>query len=292
MASQRTKFAPVLLGLRSPVRLRCARWSMGTEPVGAPFHQLRDWKRRGRNTRETGSLSLGGWPRFTRKAPPATGERIVGGAKNHGLNGLIQKRELLPVRRRHGRISARRSDHPIHIKTAVYLDGRIIGEVVSSELARLSTFPRQAAYSDPYVAYAAPDYNSLAGISVKLHPRRFSAMLADYASCPHSRAFGLCERGRRGRDLRGRPCQPRKPAQRRMLAPRGRSVVGTSRRGRLHAAGAVLLGTADVPAEHSRDAVYGEMGPFTTATEAWTEDACICSDSCSWFLLFGARWRT
>ncbi len=99
----------------------------------------------------------------SRKAPPATGERIVGGAKNRGLNGLIQKQSFFPSGGDMGGSQGAEAITPIHIKTAVYLDGRIIGEVVSSELARLSTFPRQAAYSDPYVAYAAPDYNSLAG---------------------------------------------------------------------------------------------------------------------------------
>ena len=51
------------------------------------------------------------------------------------------------------------ADTPVHIKTAVYLDGRIIGETISSELASLSTFPRQAPYSDTYLGWAAPDYN-------------------------------------------------------------------------------------------------------------------------------------
>ena len=47
----------------------------------------------------------------------------------------------------------------IHNKVAVYLDGRVIGESMSSELAQLAMFPRQGAYSDPYLAYAAPDIN-------------------------------------------------------------------------------------------------------------------------------------
>ena len=51
------------------------------------------------------------------------------------------------------------NDTPVHIKTAVYLDGRIIGETISSELAQLSTFPRQAPFSDTYLGWAAPDYN-------------------------------------------------------------------------------------------------------------------------------------
>ena len=51
------------------------------------------------------------------------------------------------------------ADTPVHIKTAVYLDGRIIGETISSELAQLSTFPRQAPFSDTYLGWAAPDYN-------------------------------------------------------------------------------------------------------------------------------------
>ena len=51
------------------------------------------------------------------------------------------------------------ADTPVHIKTAVYLDGRIIGETISSELASLSTFPRQAPFSDTYLGWAAPDYN-------------------------------------------------------------------------------------------------------------------------------------
>ena len=52
---------------------------------------------------------------------------------------------------------------PLHVKTAVYLDGRVLGEAMSSELARLSTFPRQAAYGDSYVGWAAPDYNFSTG---------------------------------------------------------------------------------------------------------------------------------
>ena len=51
------------------------------------------------------------------------------------------------------------ADTPVHIKTAVYLDGRIIGETISSELAALSTFPRQAPHGDSYLGWAAPDYN-------------------------------------------------------------------------------------------------------------------------------------
>jgi hypothetical protein len=48
---------------------------------------------------------------------------------------------------------------PMHIKTAVYLDGRVIGETMSSEMARLSMFPRQAPYGDSYAGWMAPDYN-------------------------------------------------------------------------------------------------------------------------------------
>ena len=51
------------------------------------------------------------------------------------------------------------ADTPVHIKTAIYMDGRIIGETISSELAQLSTFPRQAPFSDTYLGWAAPDYN-------------------------------------------------------------------------------------------------------------------------------------
>ena len=47
----------------------------------------------------------------------------------------------------------------MHIKTAVYLDGRVIGETMSSEMARLSMFPRQAPYGDSYAGWMAPDYN-------------------------------------------------------------------------------------------------------------------------------------
>ena len=74
--------------------------------------------------------------------------------------GLIHKESYNPAG---GDEGAPGSIVPIHVKTTINLDGRTIGEVVSSELARLSTFPRQAAYGDPYVAYASPDYNSLAG---------------------------------------------------------------------------------------------------------------------------------
>jgi hypothetical protein len=52
---------------------------------------------------------------------------------------------------------------PLHIRLATYLDGRIIAETVSSELARLSTFPRQAPQGDSYVGWAAPDYNFATG---------------------------------------------------------------------------------------------------------------------------------
>jgi hypothetical protein len=47
---------------------------------------------------------------------------------------------------------------PVHIKTAVYLDGKQIGESVSATLASISTFPRQAAFADSYNDWAAPDF--------------------------------------------------------------------------------------------------------------------------------------
>ena len=48
---------------------------------------------------------------------------------------------------------------PMHIRTAVYLDGRVIGETMSSELARLSTYPGQAPQGDSYASWVAPDYS-------------------------------------------------------------------------------------------------------------------------------------
>jgi hypothetical protein len=47
----------------------------------------------------------------------------------------------------------------IHNRTVVMLDGRVLGEAVSSELANASTFPRQAAANDTYVGWNAPDSN-------------------------------------------------------------------------------------------------------------------------------------
>lgn len=55
------------------------------------------------------------------------------------------------------------NDQPIHIKTAIYLDGRAIGENTSMHLARASTFPTQAAYGDSYLGWNAPDNNFATG---------------------------------------------------------------------------------------------------------------------------------
>ena len=52
---------------------------------------------------------------------------------------------------------------PIHNRVVVMLDGRILGEAMSSQMAQLSTFPRQASYADPYASWAAPDYNFQTG---------------------------------------------------------------------------------------------------------------------------------
>lgn len=52
---------------------------------------------------------------------------------------------------------------PIHNRVVVMLDGRILGEAMSSQMAQLSTFPRQASYADPYASWASPDYNFQTG---------------------------------------------------------------------------------------------------------------------------------
>lgn len=69
------------------------------------------------------------------------------------LNSLVP-----PVSDRHAS-----NDQPIHIKTAIYLDGRAIGENTSMHLARASTFPTQAAYGDSYLGWNAPDNNFATG---------------------------------------------------------------------------------------------------------------------------------
>jgi hypothetical protein len=52
---------------------------------------------------------------------------------------------------------------PVNIRTAIYLDGKVIGQSTSSALAQLSTFPRQAAAADSYAGWWAPDGNATAG---------------------------------------------------------------------------------------------------------------------------------
>jgi hypothetical protein len=58
---------------------------------------------------------------------------------------------------------AQAEQQPIHIKTALYLDGSVIAEHMSTAMARLTTFPRQSANADPYASWMAPDYNTQTG---------------------------------------------------------------------------------------------------------------------------------
>jgi hypothetical protein len=52
---------------------------------------------------------------------------------------------------------------PVNVKTAIYLDGRVIGQSTSSAFARAATFPTQAASADTYASWVAPDFNTAAG---------------------------------------------------------------------------------------------------------------------------------
>ena len=98
------------------------------------------------------------WEHFN----PYGGGASSGDRENHGtgpsLAPLIQKESYTPG----GKYNSGGNMDPIHIRTAVYLDGRIIAETVSTELARLSTFPGQAAYGDPYGGWMSPDHNTAA----------------------------------------------------------------------------------------------------------------------------------
>lgn len=50
---------------------------------------------------------------------------------------------------------------PMNIMVRVNLDGRLMGEEVSREMGRMSTFPTQAPYSDSYKSWSSPDDNYL-----------------------------------------------------------------------------------------------------------------------------------
>lgn len=52
---------------------------------------------------------------------------------------------------------------PIHNRIVVMLDGRVLGEAMSSQMARATTFPTQAAYGDSYLGWNAPDNNFATG---------------------------------------------------------------------------------------------------------------------------------
>jgi hypothetical protein len=51
---------------------------------------------------------------------------------------------------------------PVNVKTAIYLDGKVIGQSTSSQFASNSQFPRQAAVGDSYSGWWAPDGNATA----------------------------------------------------------------------------------------------------------------------------------
>jgi hypothetical protein len=51
---------------------------------------------------------------------------------------------------------------PVNVKTAIYLDGKVIGQSTSSQFASSSQFPRQAAVGDSYSGWWAPDGNATA----------------------------------------------------------------------------------------------------------------------------------
>jgi hypothetical protein len=52
---------------------------------------------------------------------------------------------------------------PVNIKTAIYLDGKVIGQSTSSAFAHAATFPTQAASADTYASWVSPDFNTAAG---------------------------------------------------------------------------------------------------------------------------------
>jgi hypothetical protein len=52
---------------------------------------------------------------------------------------------------------------PIHVKSVVMLDGRVLAEAVSHGLGALATFPQQAASADTYASYVSPDFQTTAG---------------------------------------------------------------------------------------------------------------------------------
>ena len=62
-----------------------------------------------------------------------------------------------------------------HVRTAIYLDSRVLAEALSSPLAALTTYPAQAAQGDTYADWAAPDSISRQGKRSACHawiPRR------------------------------------------------------------------------------------------------------------------------
>jgi hypothetical protein len=52
---------------------------------------------------------------------------------------------------------------PIHVNAVTYLDGNVLARSMSTQLARLSTYPGQAPQGDSYGSWVAPDYQFTTG---------------------------------------------------------------------------------------------------------------------------------
>jgi hypothetical protein len=87
----------------------------------------------------------------------------AGSALSPPISGLpMHPSGLAPSSGQYPRQGGAGSMPPIHIKTAINLDGRVIGRSTSSQFASNSQFPRQAAVGDSYSGWWAPDGNATA----------------------------------------------------------------------------------------------------------------------------------
>ena len=121
------------------------------------------------------------WTRFTTAMAPAInavqgfGGAVLGamnflsnprgeGRKPQDDPGAAHRRELFEKLNPSGNLKQGALESPnVHIKTAVYLDKRLLGEALSRELASLSTFPTQAPYSNSFGGWNSPDDNFATG---------------------------------------------------------------------------------------------------------------------------------
>jgi hypothetical protein len=152
--------SPLQMGRTTWADLQNALMDLGKTVMPAVTHTLKDFDQ-GIKDSEAQVRGFGGAissaiaaARNWFSGPPTLGtpgaQPDPGAAARQELN-----RKLNPTGDKHSELSA-----PMHIKTAVYLDGRVIGETMSSEMARLSMFPRQASYSDPYAMWMPGDWQA------------------------------------------------------------------------------------------------------------------------------------